>query len=119
VIDTATSRVVKTLPAGKLPIRAAFTPDGKRVLISDPVSGELRVYDAAKQELEQAFPVGTGGMAIVVTPDSGTAYIALRNTGDVAIVDLKTLKVTGKIEGVGAVPDGMAWAERKPVASAG
>lgn len=114
VIDTATSRVVKTLPAGKLPIRAAFTPDGKRVLISDPVSGELHVYDAAKQELEQAFPVGAGGMAIVVTPDSGTAYIALRNTGNIAIVDLKVLKVTGKIEGVGMVPDGMAWSERKP-----
>jgi YVTN family beta-propeller protein len=119
VIDTATHRVIKTLPAGKLPIRAAFTPDGKRVLVTDPVSGDLRVYDAAKQELEQAFPVGGGGMAIVVTPDSGTAYVALRNTGAVAVVDLKTLKVTGKIEGVGAVPDGMAWAERREGTSAG
>lgn len=112
VIETSTMKVVKTIPAGQLPIRAAFTPDGKQVLVTDAVAGNLLVFDASKRERIESISVGSGAMSIVATPDSATAYIALRQSGTVAIVDLKTRKVIGKIEGVGPVPDGMAWAQR-------
>jgi hypothetical protein len=59
------------------------------------------------------FALKPGAMAIVVTPHSAMAYVALRNSERVAIVDQKTLQMTGKIDGVGPVPDGMAWAERR------
>lgn len=41
IIDTATDQVKATLKVGRAPIRVKFTPDGKRVLISDSQGGDI------------------------------------------------------------------------------
>jgi YVTN family beta-propeller protein len=49
---------------------------------------------------------------IQITPDSSRAYVAQEGANDIAVIDLKTLTVTGHIAS-GNDPDGMAWAVRK------
>jgi YVTN family beta-propeller protein len=109
IIDVATRTVVATIDLKtKRSNRLKFTPDGARVLVSDLDTGELIVVDArARKELAR---VALGRMVegILVTPDGSKAYVAENGDDTVAIVDLKTLAVTGRIKSGGG-PDGMAW----------
>ena len=47
VIDTATNRVVTTIPVGPAPFGVAVTPDGKRVYVGSLASNSISVIDAA------------------------------------------------------------------------
>jgi YVTN family beta-propeller protein len=113
VIDVAGRKVVHTMNVvTQRSNRLKFTPDGKRVLISDLGGGELVVIDApAKKEIKR-IKMGRNPEGILVTPDGSRAYVAVAGDNHVAIVDLKTLEVTGQLS-TGNGPDGMAWAERK------
>jgi YVTN family beta-propeller protein len=44
--------------------------------------------------------------------DGSKAYVAVSGDNRVAVLDLKTLKVTNHLE-TGKGPDGMAWADRR------
>jgi YVTN family beta-propeller protein len=45
-------------------------------------------------------------------PSGARAFVACTPDDYVAVIDLKTLTVVGKID-AGAEPDGMAWATRR------
>jgi YVTN family beta-propeller protein len=45
---------------------------------------------------------------VLIPPDGGRAYVAVTGDNQIAVIDLKTLEVTGRIE-PGKGPDGMAW----------
>lgn len=108
VIDLAAKKVVATL-AVNVPgaNRLKFTPDGKQVLVT---AGSLVVLDAAtRKEVKRLADVhGTGG--IQMQPDGARAYVACGRDGFVAVVDLKTLEMVGRVDVAG--PDGLAWAVR-------
>jgi YVTN family beta-propeller protein len=108
VIDIAAKKVVATL-AVNVPgaNRLKFTPDGKQVLVT---AGSLVVLDAAtRKEVKRLADVhGTGG--IQMQPDGARAYVACGRDGFVAVVDLKTLEMVGRVDVAG--PDGLAWAVR-------
>ena len=44
--------------------------------------------------------------------EGSRAFVACSADNYVAVIDLKTLEVTGKLD-VGGVPDGLAWATRQ------
>jgi YVTN family beta-propeller protein len=119
IIDVATKKAIQTLP---IPVKGAnrlkFTPDGTRVLISGlgagPSAGgiSLVVMDASTRKEVKQLSLGGGAAGILITPDGSRAYVAV-STGDrVAVVDLKTLEVSGQIS-AGKQPDGLAWAVRQ------
>ncbi|HEV2802609.1 MAG TPA: beta-propeller fold lactonase family protein [Pyrinomonadaceae bacterium] len=113
VIDTATNKVVETLPKfAQLPFRVAFTPDGKRVLIPDPVGGELVVFDAATRKEAGRIKIEGGTVGVTVASDSKRAYVCLQDLNSVAAIDLEKLQVTGRVE-TGKGPDGIAWAQAR------
>jgi len=56
--------------------------------------------------------MGRNPEGIQMEPDGAHAYVAQEGANDVAIVDLKTLSISGHIS-TGNGPDGMAWAIRK------
>lgn len=117
VIDVATKKVVQTLP---VPVKGAnrlkFTPDGKLVLISAlgarAGDNSLVVLDAATHKDVKHLDLGGGAAGILIAPDGSRAYVAVSSADKIAVIDLKTLEVTGQIY-VGKQPDGMAWAVRK------
>lgn len=113
VIDVASKKVVRTLSLGtKRSNRLKFTPDGKRVLITDLEADELLVLDAPSGNVIKRIQLGRNPEGILIAPNGARAFVGVAGENKVAIVDLHALEVTGNIA-TGAGPDGMAWAVRK------
>lgn len=91
--------------------RLQFTPDGKRVLITSLRTGDLFIFDAATHREIKRLNTGRGAAGILVDTDGSRAFIGCTADNYVAVVDLKTLEVTGHIDIRGA--DGLAWAVRE------
>jgi YVTN family beta-propeller protein len=112
VIDTATKAVVDTLHVTfRRANRLKFTPDGRRVLISDLGGRDLIVLDATTRKEVKRIDLGGGAAGIQMAPDGSRAFVSVGSRNGVAVVDLATLSVTGLIE-TGPGPDGLAWAAR-------
>jgi YVTN family beta-propeller protein len=109
VIDIEAKKVIATLQANARGAnRLKFTPDGTRALIS--AGAELVVFGVATQKELKRIRIGrAGGGGVLVQPDGQRAYVAFAGDGFVAVIDLKTLEVVGKID-AGGNPDGLAWA---------
>ncbi|MGB6302572.1 MAG: YncE family protein [Acidobacteriaceae bacterium] len=112
IIDTTQQKVAASIDA-KLngANRLKFTPDGKLVLISILSTGDLFVYDVASRKEVKRMSLGKGCAGILVDPDGSRAFVGCTAANYVAVVDLKTLKVTSHLD-VGGGPDGLAWAKR-------
>ena len=112
IVDLDAKRVTATLPLNvQSANRLKFTPDGRRVLISMLGQGDLVVVSTATHKVEKRIPIGHGGAGILVQPDGARAFVACTPDNYVAVIDLKSLTVTGHIQ-AGGGPDGMAWAVR-------
>ena len=112
VIDLATRTVTATLDAKTFGAnRLKFTPDGNLVLISCLRDGDLVIYDARSRKEFKRVPIGHGAAGILVDREGNRAFISCGSDNYVAVMDLKTFKVTGHID-VGGEPDGLAWAIR-------
>jgi YVTN family beta-propeller protein len=112
VIDLTTRAVTATLDAKTFGAnRLKFTSDGKLVLISRLGDGDLVIYDAVTRKEFKRVKIGHGAAGILMDPEGNRAFISCGPDNYVAVVDLKTLEVTGHID-VGGEPDGLAWATR-------
>jgi YVTN family beta-propeller protein len=113
IVDVGSKKVTQTLSVSAARTnRLKFTPDGKYVLLSDPAGSDLVVVDAAARKEVNRVAVGRGGGGVLVTPDGSRAFVALGQENAVAVIDMRTLAVTGRIS-TGRNPDGLAWAVRK------
>jgi hypothetical protein len=72
-------------------------------------NGDLVIYDAASRKEFKRVKIGHGATGILMDRDGNRAFIACGpdNYVYVAVLDLKTLAVTGHID-VGGEPDGLA-----------
>lgn len=112
VIDLTTRTVTATLDAKTFGAnRLKFTPDGKLVLIAMLGNGDLVIYDAASRKEFKGVPIGHGAAGIQMDPDGTRAFVSCGPDNYIAVIDLKTLVVTGHID-VGGEPDGLSWAKR-------
>jgi len=107
ILDVAAKKVTATLEANvRGANRVKFTPDGKLVLVSCGTA--LLILDAVTQkEVKRMTDVHASG-GIQMQPDGARAYAACGRDGYVAVIDLKTLEMVGKVMVAG--PDGLAWA---------
>ena len=113
VIDVAAKKVSETLAVDVNGAnRLKFTPDGKHVLISTLSGPNLTVIDAATRRVVKRVSIGQGAAGIEIQPDGARAYVACTPDNYVAVIDLKSLDVVGRIE-AGGNPDGLAWAVRR------
>jgi DNA-binding beta-propeller fold protein YncE len=111
ILDFAAKKVIQTLQANvRGANRLKFTLDGKRVLISTLGGPDVTVLDAATRREVKRIPVGRGAAGILMQPDGLRAFVACTPDDYVAIIDLKSMEVTGKID-AGKGPDGLAWAK--------
>ncbi len=110
IIDPNAKVVTQTLDANVQSVnRLKFTLDGKLVLVSTLGGPNLTVIDAATRKTLKVVPMGDGAAGILMEPGGARAFVACSPDDYIAVFDLKTLSVVGKIE-VGPEPDGMAWA---------
>ncbi len=108
IIDVNEKKVTGTIDASaRRANRLKFTPDGKLALIS--AGAELVVIDVATRKVIQRIAIGHGSGGILIQPDGARAYVACSPDDNVAVIDLKTFAIVGRIH-PGGNPDGMAWA---------
>jgi DNA-binding beta-propeller fold protein YncE len=112
IIDLSAKKLATKIDAKVLGAnRVKFTPDGTQVFISSLQNGELTVFDAKLRKEVKRLKVGKGAAGILMDPKGARAFVACSPDNYIAIIDLKTLEVTGHLD-VGGVPDGLAWAIR-------
>jgi len=137
IVDVASKKVVQTVlvPATHAN-RLAFAPDGRHVLLVDRDTGETIVLSAAARKEIRRIPPDKAGPKdlrgagdVLMAPDGSRAFVTIhdnlddgsRNAQDrplpapggrhyLAVIDLKTLEVTGRIP-TDLPGDEMAWAE--------
>jgi YVTN family beta-propeller protein len=113
IVDLATKKVTGSINVHtKFANRLKFTPDGNRVFVSDLGSGDLIVLDPRSRQEIKRINLGRGCAGILIPPDGSVGYIAVSLDNNVAVIDLKTLSIKGRIL-TGKGPDGLAWAIRK------
>jgi len=112
IIDLTSKAVVQTLGADvRGANRLKFTPDGTLVFVSTLGGADLTVLRAATRGVVKRVPVGRGAAGIVMQPDGARAYVACTPDDSVAVIDVRSLTVVGRIA-AGGRPDGLAWAVR-------
>jgi len=110
IVDLTTHKVTQTIELHtKFANRVKFAPDGKLVLVSDLGTGDLVVLEVAARKEVKRVNLGHGVAGILIAPDGSRAYVAVSPDNNVAILDLKSLSLIGRIS-TGGGPDGMAWA---------
>lgn len=110
VIDWNTKTLMATIHANATKAnRLKFTPDGRYALVS--AGPEVVVLDAHSRAVVKRIAVGTGSEGVLIEPNGERAFVAASPDNTVAVIDLKTMTVTGHID-AGGEPDGMAWAVR-------
>ena len=113
IIDVASKKVTQTLAANVGGAnRLKFTVDGKLVFISSLRSSDLTIIDSATRKTVKRIAVGSGAAGIEMQPDGTRAFVACSPDGYVAVIDLRSLAVVGKIT-AGDNPDGLAWVTRR------
>jgi YVTN family beta-propeller protein len=109
IIDTASAKVVRSFDAKtQRSNRVKLTPDGRLALVSDLGAGELAIFDAREHTERARLKLGRSPTGILLAPGGARAYVAVSGDDHIAVIDLATLSVVGKIV-TGNEPDGMAW----------
>ncbi len=113
IIDVASKKVTQTLDANvRGANRLKFTLDGKRAFVSSLGGADLAVFDVSTRKDVKRIKLGRGAAGILMQPGGSRVYVACSPDNYVAVIDLTTLEVVGRIEG-GQDPDGLAWAVRQ------
>jgi len=113
IVDVGAGANIATVNVAlRRPNRLKFTPDGKRVLISDYDTGELSVIDVALRQMIKRIRVGRNLAGLLVEPGGARLYAAATTDNFVAVIDLATVEVVARIA-TGKAPDGMAWLPAK------
>ena len=72
----------------------------------------MTVLDTATRKVVKGVKVGHGSSGILMQPGGERAFVACSPDDNVAVIDLHSLQVVGRID-AGPGPDGMAWASRE------
>jgi len=64
--------------------------------VTDLDAGELLVLDVANRTVTKKIPLGKMVEGILMQPDGAKAYVAVNGDNYIAVIDLKTMTVTGR-----------------------
>jgi YVTN family beta-propeller protein len=107
VIDTATNKVVATVPVGTNPAGVAVTPDGTKVYVANENDNTVSVIRTATNTVVRTVPVGTAPVGVAVSPDGTKVYVANFKSNNVSVIARPGNTVVATIP-VGSGPSGVA-----------
>jgi YVTN family beta-propeller protein len=114
VIDTATNGIRTWVQLPGVGYGTAPTPDGHWLLVAVPGGAKVALVDLHAMKVALNLDVPRAPQEMLVRPDGVEAYVsctASRERGQVAVIDLKNLKVSKLID-AGRGADGLAWANQ-------
>jgi YVTN family beta-propeller protein len=102
VVDTDAGHAIDTLRGFGLPYRLAVTRDGRTAIATDPMHGNVRIFDAATRHQRLLIAIPREGIlataeitgspspeGITTSPDSRWAFVTLQGRNQVATIDLQ------------------------------
>ncbi len=107
VIDTASAAVTAEFASAAIgPVRMAFTPDGKQVVVTNGRGSTVTVYEARTRALQLSVPTGEGSYpkGLALSPDGAVAYVSLMGAGRLLALDVASGEVRGELV-VGKSPE--------------
>ena len=123
ILDTSTLEIVETIPCPGSPLRIAFTPDGRHVLVSAAMTSEIVVFNARTRLEEIRIPLDYSEIekktteiqsrlkpvpaSLCVEPDSSLCYVVSGNSDLITVIDLVKWTIKTRLK-TGQVPDGIA-----------
>lgn len=103
VIDTATDKVIDTIPVNGTragPFRIRYSPDGKTLVAVDSGPGMANILDANDLHGPQhSIKVGATPFGIAFAADGKTVLVSNHGDGTISVIDLKDSKVVNTFTG--------------------
>src|SRR4051812_12488892 len=93
VVDLASLKLIKKLPAGTDPEQFAISPDGLHLYTSNEDVGTISVTRADTGKVEHIVPVAKEPEGVSFTPDGRALYVTCETNGDIFAIDVATHKV--------------------------
>jgi YVTN family beta-propeller protein len=97
VVDVATRKVVRVLPAGQAPIALDLSPNGKTAYVANGETAEITVLDLGRGTITKKIPVGQEPTGVTVRPDGKIVYVATSATSEVYAIDAVNLELVTRV----------------------
>ncbi len=107
VIDVATSKLLRKLPAGSDPEQFAVSADSTKLYIANEDTAELTIVDTTKGEVVKTVTVGTEPEGVALSADGKRAFVTSETNNRVDVVDTATNELLGSVT-VGLRPRAIA-----------
>jgi len=121
VVDTDAGRIVDTLRGFGMPYRMALSRDGRSAIVTDPVRGEIRIFDATSRRQRSLIVVPRDSIVataevpgspspegVTTSLDGRWAFVTLQGRNLVAMIDLERGAIAGYAP-TGSWSDGIAY----------
>jgi YVTN family beta-propeller protein len=93
VLDTASRKVMRSIPMPAPPLGLALSPDDTRLYVTCAApNSKVCIVDVARGKTAGTLAAGHTAMAPVLSPDGTTLYACNRFNNDVSVFDLRTRK---------------------------
>ena len=89
---------VKVIPIGERPQGMAFSPDGRRLYVTNMNSHSISIIDTQAKTRTGDIPTGKGPVRIMITPDGKTAVYALQQGEAVGFANTETRKEEAQVK---------------------
>jgi len=96
-VDTATGKVVATIPVAAGPHGMAISSDGRTVYISGDGSSSVSVIDTASDAVTKTIEVGKTPNGITLTGDGKQLLVTIYGDNKIVFVDTATQAIAGEV----------------------
>src|SRR2546425_5034515 len=97
VIDTASYKVVATIPVGQYPAGVAITPNGAFAYVANFNSNSVSVIGTATNTVTATVTVGTNPLGVAITPNGAFAYVTNYTSYSVSVISTTTNAVVASV----------------------
>lgn len=108
LIHPVHGHVMATIPVVGWTHHLAITPDGRYVVSTHPLRGDISVVDLLSNKVEHTIKTGNVPNYTVITRDGKTAYVSNTGSNNLVQVDLTNWKVTRTLES-GPTPEHLVF----------
>src|SRR5262249_46532507 len=96
VLDTASNRVLTTIPVPAGPHGIVATPDGRFVYVSSDGASTVSVIDTATDSVVSTVEVGEMPHGLAITPDGRRVLVAVFGTNRLVAIDTAVNRPAGE-----------------------
>jgi len=97
VIDTASNKVIASIPVAEGPHGMAISGDGRTVYVAGDGSSSLSIIDTATDRVVKTVEVGKTPNGLALTPDGKLLLVTIYGEDRLAFLDIATGAVVGSV----------------------